>query len=192
MLLLIAGLVVFLGAHSVRIFADGWRTRQRERLGQMRWKLIVSLVSVAGFALLIWGYSLARADPIIVWTPPVWTRHAAALLVLLAFILLVAAYLPGTRIKAAVGHPMVVAVKVWALAHLMANGTLHDIVLFGSFLVWSILAFATARRRDRAAGVRYPALGIGRDVAAVVVGAVAWGFFAHVGHRWLIGVSPFG
>jgi uncharacterized membrane protein len=123
--------------------------------------------------------------------PPVWTRHPAALLVLIAFILLVAAYLPGTRIKAAVGHPMVLAVKVWALAHLLANGTLNDIVLFGSFLAWAVLAFTAARRRDRAAGVTYPALGGNRDLAAVVLGAVAWALFARFAHLWLIGVSPF-
>jgi uncharacterized membrane protein len=191
MLLLIAGLVIFLGAHSVRIFAEPWRTRQRERIGELRWKGIVGLVSAAGFVLLVWGYGIARATAVQVWVPPVWTRHPAALLVLIAFILLVAAYLPGTRIKAAVGHPMVLAVKVWALAHLLANGTLNDIVLFGSFLAWAVLAFTAARRRDRAAGVTYPALGGNRDLAAVVLGAVAWALFARFAHLWLIGVSPF-
>jgi uncharacterized membrane protein len=191
MILLILGLLIFLGAHSLRIFADPWRTRQRERLGALPWKGIVSVASLAGLVLIVWGFGLARAAPVQLWSPPAWTRHVAALLVLLAFILLVAAYLPGTHIKAAVGHPMTAAVKVWALAHLLANGTLADIVLFGSFLAWSVLAFAHARRVDRAAGTRYPALGLGRDVAAVVVGAVAWALFAHYGHQWLIGVNPF-
>lgn len=191
MLALVIGLVVFLGAHSTRIVADPWRTRQRARIGQLRWKAVISLVSLGGLLLFVWGYGMARAQPVIVWTPPVWTRHLAALLVLFAFILLVAAYLPGTRIKAAVGHPMIAAVKVWALAHLVANGTLDDIVLFGSFLVWAVVAFASARRRDRLAGTRYPALGVGRDVAAVLVGIVAWALFARFGHLWLIGVSPF-
>jgi uncharacterized membrane protein len=192
MLLLIAGLVIFLGAHSVRIFAEGWRTRQRERIGEARWKGLVSLVSAGGFLLMLWGFGMARAAPVQVWVPPLWTRHVAGLLVLLAFILLVAAYLPGTRIKSAIGHPMVAAVKVWALAHLLANGTLADIVLFGSLLAWAILDFAASRRRDRAAGVSYPAIGISRDLAAVLLGAVAWALFAHYAHAWLFGVSPFG
>ena len=190
MFLLILGLVIFLGAHSLRIFAEPWRTRQRERFGELRWKGIVSLVSLAGFALLCWGFGIARADPVVVWVPPPWTRHLAALLVLFAFILLASAEVKGTRIKAAIGHPMTVGVKVWALAHLLANGTLADMILFGSFLAWSILAFARARRRDRAAGTVYPALGLGRDVAAVVIGVVAWAVFARYLHLWLIGVSP--
>jgi uncharacterized membrane protein len=192
MSLLILGLVIFLGAHSLRIFADAWRTRQRARIGELRWKAIVSLVSLAGFALLCWGFGMARADTIVVWLPPPWTRHVAALLVLVAFILLASANLKGTRIKAALGHPMTLAVKVWALAHLVANGTLADIVLFGSFLAWSVLAFASARRRDRAAGTVYPALGIGRDIGAVVVGVLAWAIFARYLHLWLTGVRPLG
>ena len=192
MLLLILGLLIFLGTHSLRIFADGWRTRQRERIGAMRWKGLLSLVSLAGFVMVCWGFGLARANTFAVWSPPVWTRHLAALLVLFAFILLAASSVPGTRIKAAIGHPMTAAVKVWALAHLLANGTLADIVLFGSFLAWSIATFASARRRDRAAGTVYPAMGISRDLAAVAVGVVSWVIFARFLHLWLIGVSPMG
>lgn len=192
MLLLILGLVIFLGTHSLRVFADGWRTRQRERIGAMRWKGLLSLASLAGFVMVCWGFGLARANTFAVWSPPIWTRHLAALLVLFAFILLAASSVPGTRIKAAIGHPMTVAVKVWALAHLLANGTLADIVLFGSFLVWSIVTFASARRRDRAAGTVYPAIGISRDLAAVAVGVVSWVIFARFLHLWLIGVSPMG
>ena len=192
MLLLILGLLIFFGTHSLRIFADGWRTRQRERIGAMRWKGLLSLVSLAGFVMVCWGFGLARANTFAVWSPPVWTRHLAALLVLFAFILLAASSVPGTRIKAAIGHPMTLAVKVWALAHLLANGTLADIVLFGSFLAWSIATFASARRRDRAAGTVYPAMGISRDLAAVAVGVVSWVIFARFLHLWLIGVSPMG
>jgi len=190
MLLLIVGLVIFLGTHSVRIFADAWRTRQVERIGAMRWKGLLSLVSLAGFVLVCWGFGIARSQSIAIWAPPAWTHHLAALLVLFAFILLAATHLPGTHIKAAVGHPMTAAVKIWALAHLLANGTLADIVLFGSFLAWSIAAFASARRRDRAAGTTYPATGFGRDAVAVVAGVLAWGIFARYLHLWLIGVSP--
>lgn len=190
MFLLILGLVIFLGAHSLRIFAGSWRARQRERLGERRWKGVLSVVSLAGILLIVWGFGIARAAPLQVWSPPVWTRHPAALLMLIAFILLFAAYLPGTRIKAALGHPMTAAVELWALAHLLANGTLADILLFGGFLAWAVLTYANARRIDRAAGTRYPAQGIGRDIAAVVAGAVAWALFARHAHMWLFGVSP--
>lgn len=192
MTLLILGLIVFLGAHSVRIFADGWRGQQVARLGEMRWKGIHSVISLAGFVLIVWGFGMAREAPVILWHPPVWTRHLVALLMIPAFILLAAAYVPGTRIKAAVGHPMVLGAKTWALAHLIANGRLADLVLFGAFLVWAVFDYRAARRRDRAAGTRYPAGPVVRDVAAVVVGLVAWVAFAFYLHAWLIGVRPTG
>ena len=189
---LIVGLVVFLGAHSVRIFAEEWRTRQIERLGVQRWKAIYSLVSVAGFALIVWGYALARQSPLEVWSPPPWTRHIAALLTVLTFVLWAAAYVPGNRIKAAVGHPMVAAVKTWAFAHLLANGTLAAVILFGAFLLWAVVDFASLRRRDRATGTRYPAGPGSRDAIVLVVGLAAWALFAYFLHDWLIGVRPFG
>jgi len=106
--------------------------------------------------------------------------------------LLAAAYIPGNRIKARLGHPMLLATKVWALAHLIANGTLADLLLFGGFLVWAIADFAVSRRRDRAEGVTYPALGIGRDMAVLVAGLVGYVVFAFWLHGLLIGVRPLG
>ncbi|MYM89940.1 protein NrnU [Rugamonas sp. FT82W] len=191
MTLLILGLLIFLGLHSVRIFADGWRTAMRARLGENGWKGLYSLGSLAGFGLLLWGYGLARQQPVAVWSPPVFMRHIAAPLMVLSFILLVAAYVPRNGIKARLHHPMTLAVKVWALAHLLANGTLHDIILFGSFLAWSVLLFRSARRRDAAAGTVYPP-GKGVATAATLVAGVAASVvFAHWLHRMLIGVSPF-
>jgi len=190
MTLLILGLLIFLGLHSVRIFADGWRTAMRARLGENGWKGLYSLVSLAGFGLLLWGYGLARQQPVVVWSPPPFMRHIAAPLMVLSFILLVAAYVPRNGIKARLHHPMTLAVKVWALAHLLANGTLHDIILFGSFLVWSVLLFRSARKRDAAAGTVYPP---GKGVATavtVVAGFAVSVVFAHWLHRMLIGVSP--
>ena len=192
MLILVAGLVLFLGIHSIRLFADGWRTRQIERLGALPWKGLYSLGSLAGFGLILWGYALSRATPVDLWVSPIWTRHITAGLMPIAFILLVAAYVPGNRIKARIGHPMLAAVKLWATAHLLANGSVADVILFGTFLIWAILDFVVSRRRDRLAGVSYPALGIGRDVLVIVIGLVAFVWFAHHGHLWLIGVSPFG
>ena len=192
MALLILGLALFLGAHSPRIVADGWRATRIAKMGLKPWKGVVSVVSIIGFVLIIWGYGVARQAPVVLYTPPVWARHVAALLILPAFILLVAAYVPGTRIKRASGHPMVAGVKLWAFAHLLANGTLADVVLFGAFLAWSVASFLGARRRDRAAGVVYAAGPVVRDVTAVVVGALAWAVFAFWLHGWLIGVRPFG
>ena len=189
---LILGLVIFLGTHSVRIFADGWRSARIAAMGLNAWKGAYTIASLVGFALIVWGYGAARADPVVLYSPPLWTRHLAALLTVPAFVLLAAAYVPGTRIKRAVGHPMVAGVKVWAFAHLIANGTLADVVLFGAFLVWSIVDYLSARRRDRAAGVVYVVGPVTRDVTAVVVGLVAWAVFALWLHGPLIGVRPFG
>lgn len=191
MTLLILGLLIFLGVHSVRIVADDWRTRQIARLGLMRWKGIYAAASLLGFVLIVWGYAQARMEPVVLWIPPLWGRHLAALLTLPAFILVVAAYVPGNHLRAALGHPMLAGVKLWALAHLLATGLLSSLVLFGSFLVWAVVDFAASRRRDRAAGVR-PAPGTLRgDAIAVVVGAVAWFVFARHLHATLIGVQPF-
>ena len=192
MIPLILGLVLLLGMHSVRIVADEWRTRQRAKLGEGAWKGLYSIVSAVGFVLIIWGYGLARAEPIPIWSPPLWTRHIASLLTLLAFVLLAAAYVPRNAIKAKVRHPMIVGVKVWAFAHLLANGTLADILLFGVFLGWAVVAFRSMRQRDRAAGQAYPPGQAGATAITVVVGGIAWAVFAFWLHAWWIGVAPFG
>jgi len=193
MSLLVLGLLLFLGSHSVRIVADDWRTAVIARMGDKPWKGLYSLAALAGFLCLVWGFGMARAAPIPLWSPPAWTRHLTALLMLLSFVLLVASYVPGNRIKAAIGHPMVAAVKVWALAHLIANGLALHVVLFGAFLVWAIADFAASRRRDRRLGVHYPvASGPVPDLLVLVLGVVLWWAFARYGHVWLIGVSPLG
>lgn len=192
MTFLVLGLILFLGAHSTRALADGWRSAMIARLGEGTWKGMYSLLSLAGFVLICYGYGLARAEPVVLWVPPVWTRHLAAVLTIPAFILLAAAYVPGNRIKAVVGHPMVAGVKVWALAHLLANGNLADVLLFGSFLIWAVLSFRAARGRDRAAGTRYPAGLASRTLATIGIGLVAWAAFAFALHGWLIGVKPLG
>lgn len=192
MTLLVVGLVLFLGTHSVRIFADGFRSEQVARLGINGWKAIYSVVSIAGFVLLVYGYGLARESPTVVFVPPPWMRHVTALLTIPAFVLLAAAYVPGTRIKRAVGHPMVAGVKIWAFAHLLANGTLADVVLFGAFLAWAVFDYVAARRRDRAVGRIYPTGPVARDVIAVAIGLAAYVVFAFWLHAWWIGVRPFG
>lgn len=188
---LIAGLVLFFGPHSVRIFADGWRSATIARIGAPAWKGLYTLVSIIGLVLVIYGYGLARADPTVLWTPPAWGRHATALLSLVAFILVAAAYIPGTKIREKIGHPMLVGAKAWAFGHLLSNGTLADLLLFGVFLAWAIAHFAVSRRRDRAEGRTYPAAGWTRDAAAILAGIVATGIFAMWLHVPLIGVRPF-
>lgn len=190
---LLLGLVLFLGTHSVRIVADGWRTRTLARLGEGVWKGGYSLFSLAGLALIVVGYGQARLDPVILWSPPTAMRHVAALLTLFAFILLAAAYVPRNGIRARLRHPMVLGVKVWALAHLLANQTLADVLLFGGFLVWAVLNFRDARARDRAAGADVVAPNaLVFTLLTVAVGMLAWAGFAFWAHGALFGVRPFG
>ena len=189
---LIAGLVLFLGVHSTRVFANDWRSKTLARIGEKPFKSIYALVSIAGFVLLVWGYGQARQQGVMLWNPPTGMRHLAALLTLVAFVLLAAAYVPSNQIKAKLHHPMVLGTKIWALAHLLANGSLADTVLFGSFLVWSVLLFAASRRRDRREQTVYAAGTAGATAITVVVGVVAWAVFAFWLHRVLFGVSPFG
>jgi uncharacterized membrane protein len=189
---LLLGLFVFLATHSVRIVADGWRTQVRARVGELTWKAVFSLLSLLGLALLIWGFGLARQEPLQIWSPPLGMRHMASLLTLFSFVLLAAAFVPGNSIKARLHHPMVLAVKVWALAHLLANGNLAHVLLFGSFLVWAILDYTAARRRDRAAGTRYRRGSAGATGITVLAGLMGWIVFAFWLHGMLIGIRPLG
>jgi uncharacterized membrane protein len=192
MTVLILGLIVFLGVHSMRIFADRWRSAQIARRGECAWKGLYSVASIVGFGLIIWGYGLARQEPVALWAPQLWARHVASLLMLLAFIMLAAAYVPKNGIKAWVHHPMVLGVKVWALAHLLANHTLADLLLFGSFLLWAVLDFRAARARDRIGHVSYASGTMGGTAVTLVAGVVAWALFAFWAHGFLFGVTPFG
>ncbi len=189
---LILGLLMFLGMHSARIVAEGWRTQVIAQRGPAAWKGLYTVVSLVGFGLIVWGYGQARLEPVVLWASPLWTRHLAAVLVLVALVLLVAAQVPGNSIKAKLRHPMVLGVKVWALAHLLANNTLADLLLFGSFLVWAVLDFRSSRQRDRAAGTVYPAGTAGRTALVVVLGVALWALFAFGLHALLFGVKPFG
>ena len=189
---LLLGLLVFLGVHSLRIVAPAWREAQIARRGEGPWKGLYSLASAVGLGLIVWGYAQSRTAPVDLWMPPLWTRHLAVLLVWPAFILLTAAYVPGTRIKAKLHHPMLLGIKIWAAAHLLANGRLADLLLFGGFLLWAVLDFRSARGRDRAAGTPYPPGNGAKDGVALVIGTLAWAVFAFWAHAWLFGVAPLG
>lgn len=190
--MLVLGLVLFLGAHSVRIFADNARTRAIARLGEMGWKGLYSVVSLIGFGLIIWGFAQARQQPVVLWSPPAMLKHLNSLFTLLAFVLLAAAYVPRNSIRARLHHPMILGVKLWAFGHLLATATLADLVLFGAFLLWAVLDFRAARLRDRAQGTAYPSGTLAGTAMTVVLGLVAWAAFAFWGHALLIGVSPMG
>jgi uncharacterized membrane protein len=188
---LILGLVLFLGIHSIRFGGEARREALITRFGANGYKGLYSLVSAIGLVLLIWGYSVARLAPVPLWTPMVWPRHLAALLTLIAFILLVAAYIPGNHFKAKLHHPMVLSVKVWAFAHLLANHTLADVLLFGGFFVWAVLDFRSARQRDRALGTVYAAGALGPTLVTLLLGIVAWAVVAFWAHKAWLGVAPF-
>ena len=189
---LILGLLIFLGVHSTRVFAEDWRGRMQARLGEGPYKGVYTLLSLLGFALIVWGYGQARQQPVALWTPQPWARHLAALLTAAAFVLLAAAYVPRNGIKSRLHHPMVLGVKLWAFAHLLANHTLADLLLFGGFLAWAALGFRAARQRDRAAATVYPAGSVAMTGVTVVLGLAAWAGFALWAHTAWIGVRPFG
>ena len=191
MAILVLGLVLFLGMHAFTM-VRGPRARLVARLGEGAYKGLYSLVSVLGIVLVAVGYGRYRAnDWIDVWYPPVWTRHLALTLVLLAFICVAAAYLPG-NLKRRLKHPMLLGVKIWATAHLLANGDLGSILLFGSVLAWAVMARISAKRRDEVqahGGEAVAPAGLRNDALAVVVGAAAWFVFAYWLHPLLIGVA---
>lgn len=190
---LILGLVIFLGVHSVSIVAPAARERWLAQMGEGGWKGLYSLLSFVGLALIIWGYGQARLDPVQLYTPPTALRHLSALLMLPVFPLLLAPYLPG-RLKTLTRHPMLVATKLWALAHLLANGTLADVLLFGGFLAWAVADRISVKRRERAGLARtvpgLPASGL-NDLIAIVAGLGLYLLFVFWAHAWLFGVRPF-
>ena len=190
MTLLILGLLIFLGLHSLRIFASAWRDRQVARLGLKRWKLIYGLIALAGLVLICWGFSLARLQPVLLYSPPPLLRHLNALFTLVAFVLFFAAKVPRNHLKARFGHPQVLAVKVWAFGHLLAIGMLRDVLLFGSFLLWAVVLYIVSRRHDRLAGTVYPAGTLKADLIVLALAIGVWLLFAFWLHLWLFGVNP--
>jgi uncharacterized membrane protein len=188
MLTLIAGLVIFLGIHSLSIVNEPLRDRLAARLGNLGWRATYGVIAIVGFLLIIQGYGAARLDPTLLYAPPTWLRHIALLLMLFVFPLLLATYLPG-KIKTATKHPMLLATKVWALAHLVSNGMLHDVVLFGAFLACAVADRISMKRRTQRP-LPGPKPSKVNDVIAVVGGLVLYVWFVKQGHVWLIGVAP--
>ncbi len=188
MLILIAGLAVFFAIHSVRMAAPAVREGQ-VAVAEGRWKGIYSLVSLVGLALIIWGWIVYRPEAPQVYDPPSWGRHVAMLLVWVAFVLLAAAYMPAGRIRHWLKHPFLTGIILWAAGHLLANGDLASLLLFGSFLVYAVVnRLAVIPRGDPAPAVVRPR----SDVIALVAGTVLYAVFVFWLHGLLFGVSPLG
>ena len=189
--LLILGLVVFIAAHVFVTRRDD-RAAMIARIGERPYKGLFSLVSLIGLVLIIYGFAMYRRSGIIeVWSPPIWTRHLAIPLVWLAFICLVAAYIPGD-IKRVLKHPMLVGVKLWALAHLLSNGDLGSMVLFGGLLAWAVFDRISLKHRLGLGSPPIPVGGRKNDAIAILIGTILFAAFGYVFHPLWIGVPVFG
>jgi uncharacterized membrane protein len=189
MAIFIIGIIIFLGSHSIRIFAEPWRVSMIEKLGEKKWKGLHTLISLLGFILLIIGYAQARQNTAMIWEPPVFLTHLAVLLNLFTFILLASSVPNNNLIRLKLKHPMILGVKVWAIAHLLANGSLIDLILFGSFLIWAVLDFRSARNRP-SPSENTQVVNVKSTLSAIFLGVVFWLAFILGLHQWLIGVSP--
>lgn len=191
-LYLSVGLILLIGMHSIRLVAPDWRERLIARRGPSIWRALHTGVSLPAVALIVWGFSLASADPVWLWLPPPWTHHVTAALTVPAFVLLAAALLPGSRIAWRVGQPLAASVKLWAFGHLVANGTLAHVMLFGSLLAWAVVSYVVLRRRMLAPRLRTTEGMAMRDLVVITSGLALWAVFAFRLHGILIGVRPFG
>ena len=185
MTLLVVGLVAFLGIHSVRVLAPGYRDTMISRLGVGPWKGIYSLVSLSGLLAIIWGYGSARTQYVHLYSLPDWSVYLTMILMLISLVLAVSADLPVGRIKQAVKHPLLIGAKIWAIAHLLVNGDLASLVLFGSLFIWALFILINASRRDVPDPVAQSSKG---DFAAIGIGLALWLAIIFWLHSWLIGV----
>jgi len=192
MLTLLFGLILFLGVHCLQALAPDWREARRTQWGERTYKGLYSLVAGIGLVLIVIGYGQVRAEPVLLWTPPRGLVHASFLLMWVSMVLLVAAYVPRNAIRLRLGHPMTLGVKVWALGHLLANGSLADLMLFGTFLLWAVLVFRSARRRPPSTAPQSPSSRLA-TLATVLAGTAVWALFLWGGlHAQWIGVDPMG
>jgi len=190
MALLILGIVLFLGVHLIRVVAPGLRTSMIASIGESGWKIAYSVASILTLILLIYGFGQAR-DMTPIWSPPFWMSHITILLMLFAMICLVASLLPAGHIAVKTKHPMVLSVKIWALAHLLSNGDGAAILLFAAFLAWGVILRISLKRRQRAGEITLrPFVSAKYDLYAIIIGVVVWALIIWKLHAWIIGVSP--
>jgi uncharacterized membrane protein len=190
MTILVLGLVIFLGLHSTRIVAEDARAQAIARFGENVWKMIYSAVSAIGFILIVWGFARARYDAPQLWAPPVWARHATLLLMMISMLLLAGYIFKRSHIAVALHHPMVLSVAVFAAAHLIANGSAADALLFGAFFIWAVADLVSSYARDRRNAVVYPEPNAGATIGSLGLGLVFWVAIVFWLHLWLFGVSP--
>jgi uncharacterized membrane protein len=188
---LVLGLVLFIGTH-VFVTLRPQRAALIGAIGETKYKALFTILAIAGIALIAWGYGDYRdTEWIDVWNPPKWTRHVTVLLTWPAIICLTATYIPGD-IKRTLKHPTLVAVKLWALAHLISNGDLGSIILFGSLLAWAVYDRITLKSRSDPGGPPIPVGGRRNDIIAVIVGTIFYLAIGLVFHPLAIGVPAFG
>lgn len=185
---LILGIAIFFGMHSISMVAHGWRNRMAERVGAGLWQAVYAIASLAGFYLIVTGYGDARLTAEVLYVPPLWLHYVAALLMLPAFTLALASLLPG-RIQARTRHPLLIATKLWALAHLLTNGSVTDVLLFGSFLVWAGAVRVSLKYRP-ARPIRTLPASKANDAIAIVGGLALYAVFVLWLHAKLFGVPP--
>ncbi len=187
MLILIVGLILFFTLHSLAIYAPRWREKKRQQLGPVSWRWIISLGSLLCLGLIAWGLFSARQTPIVLYVPPAWAKQTTDLLMLAVFPMLYATFLP-CRIRSALKYPDLVAIKTWALAHLLVNGMLHEVLLFGSFMAWAVVNRISLKRR-----IRLLPLGARsefNDLVCIIAGLVTYIVIAFFLHYRIIGVMP--
>jgi len=189
MALFLIGLIIFLASHSCRIFAESWRNQMIDRIGEVKWKGLYTIISLIGFIVMVIGYGQARQNTIVLWQPNAFLIYIALALNLIAFIFLAGSSPSNNAIRLKLKHPMILGVKVWALAHLISNGTLVNLILFGAFLLWAVLDFRSARKRP----VHIPEqaqVSTKATVITIASGVILWVVFIFGLHQYLIGVSP--
>jgi uncharacterized membrane protein len=188
---LISGLVLFLGIHLAKVVVPQWRSNFIATRGNTPWQLVYTAASLVGFGLIIWFYSEAVAYGPYLYEPPVWLKHVNALLMLFASISIAVYLFPAGRLEARLKHPMLLAVKIWAVGHLLANGSLAAILLFGSFLGWAVIVRISLKKREQRGEAKLPVAGdVKWDVFAILVGLALYALFMGGLHVWLFGVSP--
>lgn len=189
MVMLVVAVLLFTLLHLIRTFAPGFRQSMIDRIGEGPWRGVFSLVSLAALVFLVFAFGKARQGTGMLYSTPFWMAHVTILLMLIAMICLAASFFPPGRIASAVKHPMVLSVKIWALAHLLANGETSSVILFGAILIWAVILRIALARRERAGLLtRKPFVSVRYDAYAFVLGLVLWGLFIWKLHVWLIGV----
>ncbi|MGJ8647253.1 MAG: NnrU family protein [Marinomonas colpomeniae] len=190
MLILVVGLAIFFAVHCVRLFIPDWRKMVVTKAGLMSWRVRFGMLSLLSIGFIFMGYGQARLAPVWLWFPPVFMPHITSLIMFVALFFFCSAVVPKTTLRRVTGYPLYLAVKLWAFAHLLSNGNLADVLLFGSFLIWAIASYAIFRSRDRKAGVKAEESNIRFDLIALGFTFVSWFAIVLFFHKAVIGVSP--